>query len=284
MVNALYLVAAATAIAGQKVIQKPFAEKTGGKGVCFYNAFTCFAAMLFFLLSGGNFEFDAAFLPYSAIFAAAYSLATIFSMLALSYGPLSLTALCVSYSLILPTFYGIIVLKDNIGTFLIPGIILWVISLFLINKKSDEGGKISFKWIIFILLAFVGNGGCSIAQKEQQIRFSGQYKNEFMVVAMAIVTVVAFIMGLVKEKKEGLQYAKTGIIPALLCGIINGAMNLLVMILTGTMPVSIVFPIISAGSIILSYLASTFMFKEKLTKTQIVGFVVGILAVVLLNI
>lgn len=284
MINAIYLALAAAAIAGQKTIQKPFAEKTGGKGVCFYNAFTCFAAMLFFLFSGGAFEVDAAFVPYSIIFAVAYSLATIFSMLALSYGPLSLTALCVSYSLILPTFYGIIVLKDKIGTFLIPGIILWVISLFLINKKVDGGGKISFKWVVFILLAFIGNGGCSITQKQQQLDFNGQYKNEFMVVAMAVATLIAFVVGLFMEKKEGLRYAAAGVLPALFCGVINGGMNLLVMILTGNMAVSVVFPIISAGSIILSYLASTFIFKEKLTKIQIIGFFVGILAVILLNI
>ena len=283
MSNFIYLVVIITAVAGQKIIQKPFTKKTGGKGVLFFTTFSCLAATLFFIITSKGFSFDKAFLPYSVAFAFFYALATVFTVVAVSSGPLSLTALFISYSLVLPTLYGVVFLKDNIDVFLILGIILWVSSLYLINKKI-KGGRVSLKWIISVLLAFIGNGFCSIVQKGQQIKFGGEFKNEFMVIALIIATLAVFITGVIKERNGAAVYVKFGIVPAIICGVLNGVMNLFVMILSGEMPVSVMFPIISAGSMILSYLASTFVFKEKLTKTQIVGFFVGVLAVALLNV
>ena len=283
MSNFFCLVLIIIAVAGQKIVQKPFTQKTGGRGVLFFTAFSCLAATIFFIITGKGFGFDKVLLPYSLTFAAFYILATVFTVVAVSSGPLSLTALFISYSLVLPTLYGVVFLKDDIDVFLISGIILWIISLCLINKKV-KGGKVSLKWAISVLLAFIGNGFCSIVQKQQQIKFGGEFKNEFMVIALVIATFSVLIIGVIKDRKDAVIYFKFGIVPAIICGVLNGIMNLFVMILSGEMPVSVMFPIISAGSIILSYLASTLIFKEKLTKTQMVGFFVGVLAVVLLNV
>lgn len=59
--------------------------------------------------------------------------------------------------------------------------------------------------------------------------------------------------------------------------------NLFVMILTGLMPVSLMYPLISAGGIIVTYIVSKFFYKESLTKAQLIGFILGIGSVVLLN-
>ena len=50
------------------------------------------------------------------------------------------------------------------------------------------------------------------------------------------------------------------------------------------MNASIMFPIISAGGIIGTSLVSVLFYKEKLTKMQYAGLVLGIGAIVLLNI
>jgi len=56
------------------------------------------------------------------------------------------------------------------------------------------------------------------------------------------------------------------------------------MILSGRMPVSLMFSLISAGGLLVTYIVSKFLYKETLTKTQFVGFLFGLLAVVFLNI
>ena len=64
----------------------------------------------------------------------------------------------------------------------------------------------------------------------------------------------------------------------------NGLTNMLVMILSGLMAVSVMFPLISAGGIIVTFIISKFVYKENLTRMQFMGFLVGILSIVFLNI
>ena len=58
------------------------------------------------------------------------------------------------------------------------GLVLVAIALFLCiykgKEKQAEKKKFSLKWIIFSLIAFFGNAGCTIVQKTQQLNFNGQ--------------------------------------------------------------------------------------------------------------
>lgn len=132
------------------------------------------------------------------------------------------------------------------------------------------------------ILSF-GNGMCSVIQKMQQVAYNGGYKNEFMIIALAAVVILLSILVLVKERREIKIYAQAGWHIAFACGIANGIVNLLVMILSAMMPVSVMFPMISAGGIIITYLISRFFYKEKLTKDQFVGFLVGITSIVFMS-
>ena len=282
MINVFYLIAIILGLSGQSIVKKPYTQKTNGKGVYFFSTLLSVAALLFFVVTSKNFDFNPSFVPYSIGFAVSYAAAAIFMVLAVAYGSLSLTSLFISYSLMIPTFYGLI-LGDNISKGFIPGMILLVVSLFLTNK-SNEKTKVSLKWVIFVALAFVGNGMCTVVQKMQQVASNGAYKNEFMIVALAIVTIVMLIMTLLTERKDIGLYARSGWHWALICGFLNGIVNLFVMILSGRMPVSLMFPLISAGGLVVTYIASRFFYKEKLTRVQFVGFVFGLAAVVFLNI
>jgi len=282
MLNVFYLVAIIIGVSGQSIVKKPYTQKTNGGGVYFFNMLLSAAALLFFVVTSSNLDFDLSFVPYSIGFAVSYAVTSVFMVLAIACGSLSLTSLFISYSLMIPTIYGLI-LGDKISKGFIPGMILLVISLFLTNK-SDEKAKISFKWIIFVILSFVGNGMCTVVQKMQQIASNGAYKNEFMIIALAIVTIVMLIMTLFTERKDIKLFAKSGWHLAIICGALNGMVNLFVMILSGRMPVSLMFPLISAGGLIITYIVSRFFYKEKLTTMQFVGFLFGLSAVVFLNI
>ena len=64
----------------------------------------------------------------------------------------------------------------------------------------------------------------------------------------------------------------------------NAAVNLIIMILVSRMSVSMIFPVVSGGSVALTYLASRLFFGESLSARQNVGFLAGVVAVVLFNI
>ena len=239
--------------------------------------------MLFFIVLSNGFEWNKGLFVYSVFFALSYIAGTVFSLSAVAYGSLSITTLIISYSLMLPTIYGLIFLNDTVGPGLFPGLMLLIVSLFFINKKSGET-QITTKWIVSVFLAFIGNGMCSVVQKAQQVAFNGEYKNEFMILALAIVTFLLSVFVIIKEGKDIKNFAAAGWYMAIGSGIANGIVNLFVMILSGTMPVSLMFPMISAGGIVITYIVSRFFYKEKLTKKQFAGFVFGIISVVFLNI
>ena len=283
MLNVIFLIAIILGVSGQNIVKKPYTQKMGGSGVYFFNAIISAAALLFFAVTATKLDFDLSFIPYSIGFAASYAIATVFLVLAIAYGSLSLTSLFFSYSLMIPTLYGLVFLKDDISVGFILGLALLVVSLFLVNKNNKKA-KFSFKWIICVILAFLGNGMCTVVQNMQQVAFDGAYKNEFMIVALAIVALVMSIMSLIKERKAMKVYAKAGWHWALICGLLNGMVNLFVMILSRSMPVSVMFPLISAGGLVVTYLVSRFVYKESLTKLQFVGFILGLAAVVFLNI
>jgi multidrug transporter EmrE-like cation transporter len=69
-----------------------------------------------------------------------------------------------------------------------------------------------------------------------------------------------------------------------LCGVANGASNLFVIALSPNMPASIMFPLVSAGGIVLTSLISIFIYRERLSVLQYIGMVLGIGAIVFLNI
>ena len=281
--NIFYLISIIIGVSAQNIIKKPYTDKTNGKGVYFFSLLTSLSAMLFFVLISRGLNFEIRILPYSLLFALSYALTTVFSVLSVACGSLSLTSLIISYSLMIPTFYGLIFLNDDISIGLFPGIALLALSLLLINKKSDDS-PITLKWLIYVLLAFIGNGMCTVSQKMQQVAFDGEYKNEFMILALAVVSIILALLIIASERKEIKTYAKFGWHLSIICGIMNGAVNLFVMLLSGKMPASLMFPLISAGGIIVTYIVSRFFYKEKLTKTQLCGFILGTISVVFLNI
>ena len=258
--NAIYLITIIAGCAAQNVLKKGFTNKRGSGGVFFFGALTALAALLFFICSGGKLTWEPGLWVYSLGFALAYGAGTVGAVAAVHYGPLSLTGLMTSYSLLMPTLYGLIFLKDPIGLGLFPGLALLVTSLALITRRNDEA-PITLKWGIFVALAFLGNGMCSVVQKMQQVAFDGRCKSEFMILALGMV--VLFLGGgsLLRERKDLKENCKIGWYLAVFCGLSNGLVNLFVMILSGRMPVSVMFPLISAGGIVSTYLFARLLYR-----------------------
>lgn len=282
--NALMLLLIVMGVTSQQVVLKAFNNRFKGGVYTFSAATALFAGIVFILTAGGKLHFSSDFLIYSLGFSLAYCVGTVGTRLAINTGSLSLTSLIISYSLIIPTFYGMIALKENITAELIIGIILLMVSLVLINMEGKVQKKgITVKWGIYALLGFLGNGFCSTVQKIQQINCDGLYKSEFMIVALIITVVVLLLIAFFTERKEIVPAAKKGLPFFAICGLANGAVNFLVIVLSSRMPVSVMFPIISAGGIIATAFISVFIYKEKMSVQQKLGLFLGTLAVIALN-
>jgi len=277
----------------QSPFKKIYQNKTG-KGTFLFTALIQLAAACFFAgacLFGGGFSYEWGVLPFSLLFALATSTCCITSVTSLRYGSLALTSLISSYSLMLPTMYGFIRFKDPIYVTQLVGIALLLVSLYLTNMSKKDGEAQEqkkqksnfFKWLPLVIVMAVTNGMCAIVQKEQQHQFGGAYKNEFMLVALLVSVTVLTVVGLVRERQDVKTVLKLGALPAVLTGAANGATNLLVMVVTATIAASIFFPVISGGGMVLAYIISVTLFKEKFTTGQKIGILLGVASLVFLN-
>jgi len=279
--NALLLITTLICLTLRETAGKAYTQKTDG-GVHTYTLLAGLGTILFFLFTSKDLDFQPGILPYALIFGISYLLTGIFQIKAVAEGSLSLTSLIVSCSLLLPTLYGLIFLREPGGPFLYAGILLLLAALVLVNKTSEKA-PVTGKWLLYVAVAFVGNGMCSISQKAQQVAFDGAGKNELMIMALIVVVSVSFVLAMIRERKDMVRFARHAMVTGLPGGLSNGVVNLFVMIMQGRMPTSTVFPLISGGSIVLTSLVSRVFYKEHLSRRQTVGFLLGILSVILLN-
>ena len=282
--NGLLLILIILGVCLQSVAQKMYDRRVGGGVYSFTAATALLAGIVHLVASGGELHFSTEFLGYSVVSATTYCLALIFMLRAISTGSLALTSLILQYSLLIPTVYGLIALGEPIKLWLFVGIAMLMVSLVLINQEGKvEKKQITLKWGIYVLITFLCNGIGSTVQKIQQIECNGQYKSEYMVVAMALATIALFILAVTNEKKSMVPNLKKGLPMYTLCGLANGAVNFMVLVLALRMPASVMFPVVAAGGVVTTSLVSRFVYKEMMSTQQKIGLVLGVLAIIALN-
>lgn len=283
MLNALYITLLMFGTAGQSIAQKNYNAKMRGAGVFIFLVLSTLSASLFFLITNGfSLTFSAKLLPYTLTYAISGAFTGVCVFLAVCTGPLSLTSLITSYSLIIPTFYGLIFLGEKVGIPFWIGFALLAVSLFLINSPSAET-KISFKWIVFVSLNFIGNGLCALVQTKQQRDFNGELGNDMMISALLVEAVLIFITAIIADRKSIGEGLKKGPHFMVMCGVSNALANFMLLLLIPRMLAAVLFPVISAGQIITSWVVSRFIYRERLSASQNIALVLGTASIVLMN-
>lgn len=287
----IFLVITVVLCAAQNVFIKQYNVKTQKPDSLLFGAASVLFALLFFVADlgieyGFKFNFTPEILPYSIGFAVTYSMAILGAIYAIQFGSLAVSALISSYSLLIPTFYGVFFLGEKLSY---TGFALLCVSIFLINKK-DESSTVRFtlKWVIALAASFLGNGLCSTVQKMQQLAFfeaDYNFKNEFMIIALVISCVILFSVWFISPggRKPEKTTLKNTFLFGFPRGIANGIVNLFMIILAGKLSATILYPTVSAGGIVLGFFIALFWYKERLSKTQLAGYGLGVVSVILLN-
>ena len=259
---------------------------------------TLIIAVMVFLFygvySGFKFTFSTTTIIFGLLFGVAYCFGYIFQIRAIAVGSVSLTSLMLSYSLIIPILFGIIYYHDSVSVFFFIALILLVIALCFVNyDKEDKQKDISTRknkklWLFFALLAFLGNAMCVIFNTlHQKSEFSAQ-RFEFMTFAMCLVVIVNLTLTLINnaKNKTTLPSLKKGWWCAVILGLLNAGTNLCYMIIAANnaIPVSLLNSFISVGSLLLTFILSRVIFKEKLKKLQLIGFFIGLISVLFFSI
>jgi uncharacterized membrane protein len=107
-----------------------------------------------------------------------------------------------------------------------------------------------------------------------------------MIVALLMVVAILLFASLLPRTQRVLipVTIQKGWWLATLCGIANGATNLLVMHLVAEgFPASVLFPVVSGADLLLIFLFSVLVKRERYTLPQYIGYGLGVVSLVLLN-
>lgn len=291
----IYLLITILSVSMQSFFTKIYSNKTQ-KGVLLYNTMATLVALFIFAITAGfRFTFITGNFLYSLLFALSYFLAIFGLTMAIKTGPLSLTALMESYSMIIASLYGVLVLHDPVTPFMWAGFALLVVSLTFINlepKKKDaeakSGNGINLKWVIFVLIGFCGNGFCTVIQKMQQVwseKTYGEvlYTNDFMMAGLLVAFFAFLVAALITERDSLKENFRYGWLPAIGKGAANGLANIFSILLYTVMVISLANALIAAGGVVLAAIFAVVIYKEKLNRYQWIGLAVGVASLVLLN-
>ncbi len=290
----LFLIGAVLTNALSSVLSASFSRKSDEyrNSESFFNAIYAFSAcitwLILFLI---NPSFDWGVVLYAFGFGAFYVCGTTGYINALKTGPIMLTSLFISLSLIGVTIWGFFFWNTSFSLLVGIGLVLVAIAIYLcLNKgkqenSAEEEHPISLKWLFFVVLGFVGNAGCTIVQRNQQIAYNGQHAELLMVIATAFAGSVLLARYLKSGSQDFKRLLKERSIYPIGSGIFNFGLNLFVISLAGTtLSPSLIYPVISVGALAIVTVASIFLFKEKMKWWQWLGVFIGAVAVALLSI
>ena len=268
----------------QSACTKQYGKKYGD--VVSFNAVKAVSAcLLFALLSVWQLHLHIPTLTYSLAYGISLSISFFSGYRALRCGPMALTSMLVSFSVCIPMLYGLIVLKEMPSALNILGFAALAVTILLVGLGAGKMGgasqRPSASWFLFVALTFVTNGVCSILQKAHQDAYEQQFLMEFMTFAM-LVPAVVFVGWRLLSRRRTKQ--RGGVFLGLSSGVTNGIACYATLALAGREGATVLFPAISAGTVLLSLLCGFLVFRERPRPVHFAALALGVTAVVLLKI
>ena len=201
-------------------------------------------------------------------------------MWALEIGPFSYTTVIVSLATLIAAVSGLF-FGESIDLFQYFGMGIMVFCIIFSTDKNNGSRKSSLKWLVIALVSCLTNGFVGIMQKIHQNTEYKAQSTAFLVSAFAFMTAVSALLWLYERKKSGVNRfdpdAKQ-IFFALISGATFAVPHTANLYLAGAMPSAVFFPIINTGALVLTLLAATLLFKEKLSRLQWLGIALGLIS------
>ncbi len=250
-----------------------------------------FCAVTIFIISG----FDIKVSWYSVLLGIAFGgitmLSSLISAKAIRVGPYGYTMVITNLSTAITALSGALFWGEKLSVFKIVGIVLMCLCFFLaIDTKAEEGKKANLTWLLLCFASLIFLASLGYMQKVHQ---TSNYKDElmpFLVVCFLTSVVVSSLGYLLYRKKEekSEQFDKNDkgftffLIVCLICGICLAGNNALNLYLVGVVETAIFFPLGNGIPLLSTLIVSFIVFREKLSKKQLIGLLVGVIAIICL--
>ena len=272
----------------QSIILKKFANKTikNTGDLFFFNGGVSVVwtvvMLIWFLASGGGISLEAVIfgLVYGVILCAFLY----FKTASLAEGSVTITTLIGSAAFIPATIFGIFYASESVSVFQIIGMVVMLIAVAICVNTKNSSEKPTLKWIIYVIAFFIAGSALGAFFKVFGKSNAFSEVNGMMLSAAIFSAIAFFVTGLVINKANKLPsptIEKQSLIYILLSGLAGCLYVRMNLSLSAVISSAIFFPVSNGSMVMISTLAGFLLFKEKLTKLQVFGIILGVVAIVL---
>jgi len=202
-------------------------------------------------------------------------------------GSYSFQMICMLFgAIVLQLVFGVVFQGESLSAMQLIAIVLMLISFVLINLKGLSLKGSSKKFLFWCAALFFSNGIYSILMNLQQQQMNGAQRNEMIILSYLGMAVMYAILQLFKDRKalvQGFKIPKKPFRYLIICCVCaTTAVHMLVYILT-LVDATILYTIDNGGVLMLSVIYSCILFKEKLSKMQLLGILMAIASIIMLS-
>lgn len=257
------------------------------------NSVVCaFVCLIICIVEKFSFALSALTIILGLLFGIATMAQGIVNSKAINIGPWSYTTVIANFSTVITAISGYLIFSDPApSVWKYIGIAFMFASMAMsVNYKNQSGGKPNVKWFVLSVASMLLSASVGLLQKWHQSTSAKDELMGFLMIAFAFSTVLSFVIYFIyrnKEKKSGADAeSKGGLLPIIialcLMGLMTAIMNIINLYLSGKIESAVFFPIVNGVPLIASVVFSFVIFKEKLSKNQIIGLIAGLAGIALL--
>lgn len=265
------------------------------KGLIFNVILGLISAFMFWAMNGFRLAFSLFSMGMAFAQAALVVGYTIIGFRIMAEGKMSIyTVFLMAGGMSVPYVWGLLFLDEPFSWLRMIGLLVIIAAVVITNAG---GGKVNGRLILLLCSIFFLNGFVSVISKEHQIHPTAIGTVDFCVwsnVAKAVVSLTVWPLTMIRSGKRTAEAPASGtgegvweqaprrqrvvtVLLVVIAAATSGISFLFQLMGAENLPASVLFPIVTGGSIICTAIAGRVFFKEKLTKPIILGLILCLL-------
>jgi len=251
-----------------------------------YNAIACIIGAPLSLIGYGIQPVSGITVLLALLYGFCMGFVAIFGIRSYKTGPMSLTSIFGTFSMVVPIMVGFFFWKEAVTAMKVAGILIMFIAIWLIISPSKDG-KVTGAWI-FNVVVFALSTGLMTTFHQLGARVKPEESHMFLAMGFTFATVfICFNLPYCQkhpEKKITKRLFSMENLNGLFVGILGAVNSICGVKILNLMDSTVYYPVKVGACLICNALLSFFLFHEKLGKKQIIGFMLGSLSILILTI
>lgn len=224
---------------------------------------------------------DAAAIVTGSVMGGCYFVCYFFVIWAIRWIGAAASTVIAVLSILLPIVCGIVIWHEDPGPVQVVGIVLALLSLTLIGAQKDRAGVRERPWFtpLVLLVFFLLCGFSRLAQEAFKHESSEAFRPVFLFSGFLVAAVPSLVLLVYRRRPILFRECLFGV----LMGAANIAQTHFILRSLNWYDGFIVFPVTSAGGLMLVTLVATGLLGERLTGKTVLGVLLAVVALVLLH-